>query len=440
MKKLLLSYLILLCIQLPTANAQWVTIPDTNFVNKLTQLFPTCMNGNQMDTTCSAILSQTSFYFNGSASAVDIINISGIEFFDNLESLSYSHTNDDTAVHIVRLPPNLKSLVLVNQNYSSLPPLPTNLRYLRTGQNPITTLPALPNTLRELNCTQCELINLPAILPDSLRKLYVDYNQLHDLPTILPDSIEEIYIGNNQITTIPPLPLTVWSLFCAYNQITSLPVLPPNLWDLVCNNNLLTTIPPVPNTMVRFLINDNNITCVNNLPQPSSSSQVYQHNITNNQLQCVPNWVPYVQPTYLYLCMPDDTINNPYNCLSTVNISGKIFSDLNNNCSFNSSDLGVSNIPVQIYDSLNNLVMQDYAQNGSFGFPISQPGVYKVKINTSNLPIAISCGQADSVMINLYSPSSTISNIYFPVQCNQAYDHDRYLSTSRRSNLCSRRS
>jgi hypothetical protein len=47
--------------------AQWVTIPDTNFVTKLTQLFPSCMNGNQMDTTCSQILNATSLNVSSSS-------------------------------------------------------------------------------------------------------------------------------------------------------------------------------------------------------------------------------------------------------------------------------------------------------------------------------------------------------------------------------------
>ena len=39
--------------------AQWVTIPDANFVAYLQQNFPACMNGNLMDTTCNDIVTAT---------------------------------------------------------------------------------------------------------------------------------------------------------------------------------------------------------------------------------------------------------------------------------------------------------------------------------------------------------------------------------------------
>jgi hypothetical protein len=55
MKKLILLFLVLV-LKLAPAKAQWVTIPDSNFVTKLTQLYPSCMNGNLKDTAFSAIL------------------------------------------------------------------------------------------------------------------------------------------------------------------------------------------------------------------------------------------------------------------------------------------------------------------------------------------------------------------------------------------------
>jgi len=55
MKRLILLFFVLV-LKFAPAKAQWVTIPDANFVTKLTQLFPSCMNGNQMDTTCAGIV------------------------------------------------------------------------------------------------------------------------------------------------------------------------------------------------------------------------------------------------------------------------------------------------------------------------------------------------------------------------------------------------
>ena len=84
MKKLLLSFLILFCLQLAPANAQWVTIPDPNFVTFLQQNYSSCMNGNQMNTTCSQIVNSTQLMLNSS----NISDLTGIEYFVNLTYLS----------------------------------------------------------------------------------------------------------------------------------------------------------------------------------------------------------------------------------------------------------------------------------------------------------------------------------------------------------------
>jgi hypothetical protein len=59
MKKLILLFLVLV-LKFAPAKAQWVTIPDPNFVTYLQTNYPSCMNGNQMDTTCAGIVNATS--------------------------------------------------------------------------------------------------------------------------------------------------------------------------------------------------------------------------------------------------------------------------------------------------------------------------------------------------------------------------------------------
>ena len=55
MKKLTLIILVLV-LKFAPAKAQWVTIPDANFVTWLTNNYPNFMNGNKIDTAFSAIV------------------------------------------------------------------------------------------------------------------------------------------------------------------------------------------------------------------------------------------------------------------------------------------------------------------------------------------------------------------------------------------------
>ena len=68
------------------AEAQFVTIPDPDFVQWLTLEYPSCMNGNLMDTTCTEILATTSLGLNGQT----ITDATGVQYFDSLISLSFT--------------------------------------------------------------------------------------------------------------------------------------------------------------------------------------------------------------------------------------------------------------------------------------------------------------------------------------------------------------
>jgi len=124
MKKLLLSIFILFCLQFAPAKAQWVTIPDANFATKLQQLFPSCMNGNQMDTTCSQIVNATSLNINNS----NISDLTGIEYFNNLNLFSCS-----------------------NNQLTSFSGIPNTLDSLISWDNPITNIIELPDSLLYFN-------------------------------------------------------------------------------------------------------------------------------------------------------------------------------------------------------------------------------------------------------------------------------------------------
>lgn len=60
--------------------AQFVTISDPAFANRLQQLFTSCMNGNQLDTSCTQVINASVLNVSGS----NISNLEGIQYFDNL--------------------------------------------------------------------------------------------------------------------------------------------------------------------------------------------------------------------------------------------------------------------------------------------------------------------------------------------------------------------
>jgi uncharacterized repeat protein (TIGR01451 family) len=517
MKKIILFIFILL-LNFAPAKAQYVTIPDAEFVTWLTQNYPACMNGNQLDTTCAQIVLEDSVTINpfpmppGSGG---IIDISGIEYFVNLtyldcqgeniaslptlpDSLKVLNCSENQITNLPSLPVGLKELFCgenllttipplpnslqmldctYNPDFNSLPPLPNSMIKLSIGGILLTSIPTLPDSLKELSMYYCGITS-PPILPNSLNLLSINYDQFTSLP-VLPNTLKEFYLGNSsllnlpslilpdsltyftihsnpQLTSLPPLPNSLVQLSCNYNHLTTLPPLPNTLLTLICNDNYLTSLPALPfslehlycqtnnltslpaipssmedlvaysnqitslpqlpDTMWTLMVYANNISCVYNLPQnPGILGQIQANPIT-----CVPNQTDY--SLGLPLCIDNDPVNNPNNCNSIVNISGHVFSDENGNCIFDSLDVVTENIPVQLFDSLNTLVAQNYVVAGTYGFSVAQPGAYKLKIQNTNLPFAIACAQADSLIVNLDSLNTGITHNNFPVICNQPYD------------------
>jgi uncharacterized repeat protein (TIGR01451 family) len=488
MKKLILIFLVLV-LKFAPAKAQWVTIPDPEFVSYLTANYPSCMNGNQMDTTCSQIINEDTLDFsydspNDLTGVEHFINLISLKCTNNLflsslptlpnslieldcsnnileslpqlpSSLQYLKCTDNLLSSLPSLPTSLlklqcdfnqitnlpelpSSLVFLscssnsltslpilpislqtigcNSNFLTvLPELPLNIDTLYCSDNLITSLPTLPNSLLILYCSGNQLTNLPT-LPNSLNKLFCFYNQLNNLPT-LPVFLNELSCYNNQLTNLPELPYGLTRLNCRNNQITALPLLPPNIFQLSCENNLLTYIPEVRTSMSQFRINNNNITCLFNLPNVSQAQ--FNANISNNPLTCVPNQTAY--SGNLPLCIDNDTVNNPYNCLG-VQITGRVYKDLYSDCAYSSFDLNSQNIPVKLFDSQNNFLAQSYTINGVYTFSTLLPDTFQVKIDTTNLPIALACGQSSVQSVVLNSANQTIQNINFPVVCNVAYD------------------
>jgi hypothetical protein len=135
--KQLLPFLFCWVVVCCAVRGQFVTIPDTNFATYLQTAYPGCMSGNQMDTTCAGIVNADSIYVR----SMNIGNLEGIQYFDNLEVL-YGDNNNLTG--LPSLPMGLRELYVPWNDLVSLPILPPNLVWLYAIGNQITTLPALP--------------------------------------------------------------------------------------------------------------------------------------------------------------------------------------------------------------------------------------------------------------------------------------------------------
>ena len=467
MKNWFITLLLLFALK-NTTSGQYVNIADPNFALWLQTNHPNCMNGTQMDTTCTSLTNQLSIFVN----QISISDLNGVQYFPNLNSLTctscglinlpnlqnsltYLNIADNPINNINSLPQNLTffncsdcnfnnlptlpnsidTLICSNNNLSSLPVLPNTITYLNCSANNLSMLPNLPNSILWLSCAANQLTYLPT-LPTNLLELQCQINNLNTLPSLpallfnlncfnnilnnlpsMPSGLKYLACYNNQLTSIPNLPNSILALSCFNNQLTNLPVLPNSIQNLACGNNQLTSLQTLPNTMFSLNISGNYITCLSNLPQVNSA--IYG-NISNNPLTCVPNQTNY--SLGLPLCMDNDPVNNPNYCAGVANITGYVYKDLDTNCNYNNIDWPTQNIPVKLYDGQNNMLAMSYTVNGAYSFTLLQPDTFVVKIDDVALPFSMDCSQANNQIAPLDSANQTIQNINFPVVCDTAYD------------------
>lgn len=320
-------YILFMCIGLYTKAQNYVTIPDTNFALWLSTQYPACMNGNQMDTTCPDIISETHLSFINTNFYLDL-DLTGIKYFKNLQ---YLHCEHNLSTGLPELPKTIKTLYCGDNQLVSLPTLPDSLLYLDCSENVLTSLPALPNSLCTLICDYNELLTLPNLpasmvhlecsrnnltgfpaLPDSLTYLKCDHNDLISLPVLpanlmylnchsneltglptLPHLLNRLDCALNDITSLPALPNSLQKIYCSFNELTSLPALPNLLTDFMCDNNQLTGLPALPNSLIYLYCNDNQI-----INLPTLSNNLLKLECSDNQLTNLPTLPPSLYDLY----------------------------------------------------------------------------------------------------------------------------------------------
>ncbi len=345
-----------------TVSAQYVTIPDANFAYWLEAHYPGCVTGNQMDTTCTAITTETAVYCDDEA----IADLDGIQYFDNLivldcrknnlttlpslpmSSLGALNFRENNIVSIPNLPPNITYIDCSFNNLNDLPALPAVLETFDGSYNPwgtavpafpsstlscamrgcgLTTIPSVPTTLQTLDIGLNLGITDISTIPPNLIKLNCDYTGISTVPPLSP-ILEELNCQYNGLTLgdIPSLPTTLRKLYISGNALTDLPTLPNELETLYASDNLLTTITTLPDSLNWLLLNDNaSLTQIDDLPEGLQNflakdcalqmtgefpSTLTNLQLDNNNLSClnpIPNGV-----NFLVLS------GNPFTCIPNV--------------------------------------------------------------------------------------------------------------------------
>ncbi|ENY0486427.1 SPI-2 type III secretion system effector E3 ubiquitin transferase SspH2 [Salmonella enterica] len=176
------------------------------------------------------------------------------------------------------LPPGLLELSIFSNPLTHLPALPSGLCKLWIFGNQLTSLPVLPPGLQELSVSGNQLASLPA-LPSELCKLWAYNNQLTSLPT-LPSGLQELSVSDNQLASLPTLPSELYKLWAYNNRLTSLPALPSGLKELIVSGNRLTSLPVLPSELKELMVSGNRLTSLPMLPSGLLSLSVYRNQLT----------------------------------------------------------------------------------------------------------------------------------------------------------------
>ncbi|ELV1380998.1 SPI-2 type III secretion system effector E3 ubiquitin transferase SspH2 [Salmonella enterica] len=176
------------------------------------------------------------------------------------------------------LPPGLLELSIFSNPLTHLPALPSGLCKLWIFGNQLTSLPVLPPGLQELSVSDNQLASLPA-LPSELCKLWAYNNQLTSLPT-LPSGLQGLSVSDNQLASLPTLPSELYKLWAYNNRLTSLPALPSGLKELIVSGNRLTSLPVLPSELKELMVSGNRLTSLPMLPSGLLSLSVYRNQLT----------------------------------------------------------------------------------------------------------------------------------------------------------------
>jgi uncharacterized repeat protein (TIGR01451 family) len=366
-----------------SGTAQYVTIP-TAFASFIrTYVSATAINGSQLDTTNTVILTTVDMTVNGNTGVTDI---TGIKYFKGLQNLvvtpsitsfpqlpaglrSFESDNSTAFNFSTSLPDTLVALKLYNSYITSLPTLPNTLNILILNNCPnINSIPALPSSVTYLVATTCGTLNTVPALPTGLLHLDLSYSpHVSPLPAFSP---ELLYLNLSQSSYSPTsFQASLDTFICAHcSNITNLPDLNPAMAFLDVNHCNIVNIGTAPTTMLDYILSANPITTISHLPDtlleylrldsmPNlsgiSADSVYvgfgfSMNVCPNVASGTGGWMPNIMQNVRM-------VNNNQNYNGAISI----FANNDNITWFNSFEAYIDSLDLS-YNPLTNLPNQGY--------------------------------------------------------------------------------
>lgn len=233
------------------SESQIVTIPDPEMVSFFTINYPSCIVGDQLDTSCPDILAATLV-----SVAAPIYDLTGLQYFVNAQKI-----------------------VLINV------------------MDPI--ISELPDGVENLHIMSCAATQITGF-PSQAQKIWITEAYALESIAPFPSNLNELTIwGGGYLTSIPELPTGLDSLTLYWNSLTSLPNLPNGLLYLYLEEAGITCLPELPNSLLscptpgEFNFTSTQITCVPNIPPAITITNGYDicvpGDVINNPNNCVPN-------------------------------------------------------------------------------------------------------------------------------------------------------
>jgi uncharacterized repeat protein (TIGR01451 family) len=320
--------------------------------------------------------------------------------------------NNPTLASLPALPASLENLSCGGTLISTIPTLPSGLKLLACGGMGITVLPGLPSSLTSLACVSSGITALP-VLPASLQNLTCYSNGFLTSLPILPPNLRGLNCSDCPITSLPSLPDSLQALMCADCQLTYLPPLPSQLSDFSCYNNQVTWLPQWPDSMHTVTIANNPISCLPRI------GYIWDFHFDNTNIHCKPNFahIQMSSPSYnaLPLCQPSDT------CVYSWNISGTVYFDNNGNCTQETNDSVLTNVPVMLDSGSVHLQRMLTDRFGTYAFQAGM-GTYQITVDTANAPFVVVCPGSFSHTSVLDLSDSLDTSMDFGLQCDAGYD------------------
>ena len=174
------------------AEAQYVTIPDTAFVNWLNvNGYSACMTGNQMDTTCSDLIGGSPVGISG----INIHDLFGLQYFQFIDQVQVNNTSVDSIFYFPQLL-TYASIYLDSNSLLKYIDLPQTITYNLIGIShcAFTEIPLLPNDVDEFNCSYNFLTTI-SNLPTNLIALDCNDNMLTEL-NLTGLNLDDIFTQN----------------------------------------------------------------------------------------------------------------------------------------------------------------------------------------------------------------------------------------------------